>query len=244
MLTTGNKYKTIILSDIHLGLKDSKSREVVEFLTDNTTDRLILNGDIIDGWALSRGSKWKGKHMDCVKKIIKLSKKSEVIYLTGNHDEFLREFSPTRIGYIKIMDNFVLESGDKKFLVLHGDVFDMFITDMKWLAKIGSVAYDLALFINRWYNRYRKLVGKDYLSISKKLKDSVKIATKFIGDFEDHLVNLSKKRGYDGVICGHIHQPTIKTINNVVYMNSGDWVENMSALVETHDGEWFLKFFK
>jgi len=240
MSTTGNKYKTIIISDLHLGLKDSKSRELVEFLSQNTTDKLILNGDIIDGWALNRGSKWKNKHMDCIKKIIKLSNKTEVIYLTGNHDEFLRDFTPIRIGNIFIDESVVIESGGKKFIVLHGDVFDMFITDMGWLAHIGSVAYDLALFINRWYNRYRKLIGKDYLSISKKLKNSVKLATKFVGKFETHLIELAKKRGFDGVICGHIHQPIIKTVDNIVYMNSGDWVENMSALIETHDGEWFL----
>jgi UDP-2,3-diacylglucosamine pyrophosphatase LpxH len=147
------------------------------------------------------------------------------------------------LGNINIQEDYVLESNGKKYFVLHGDVFDVFITKMKWLAKIGGVAYEFSLWINRWYNRFRSWRGKPYLSISKKIKESVKFATKFIGDFEDHLVSLAKKKGYDGVICGHIHYPIIKKIDGIEYLNSGDWVENMSCLVETHDGEWKLVFY-
>ena len=246
MSDTGSKYKTIIMSDIHLGMLDSKAKEVVDFLDKNSCDRLILNGDIIDGWSLKKNPKrWKNKHMKCIRKFMKLSEKgTEVIWLRGNHDDFLKPFIPILLGDIIIQEDIIIESNGKKYFVLHGDVFDVFITKMGWLAKIGSTAYDFSLFINRWYNKWRKLIGKDYLSISQKMKESVKFATSFIGKFENHLVELSKREGYDGVICGHIHHPIIKEIDGIHYLNSGDWIENLSCLVETHEGEWKLIFYK
>ena len=244
-LDIGNKkYKTIIMSDIHLGMKDSKSNEVIEFLEKNSCDTLILNGDIVDGWALNRGAKLKSKHLKCIRKIMKLSEKNTKVYwLRGNHDDFLKDFMPIKIGDIQIQEDLIINSGCKKYLVLHGDIFDVFITKMGWLAKIGSVMYDFSLWINRWYNRYRKLRGKEYLSIAKKMKENVKFATKFIGKFEDHISDLAKIKGYDGVICGHIHYPIIKKIGNIDYMNSGDWVETMSCLVETYDGNWKIVYY-
>lgn len=245
MSDTGNKYKTIIISDIHLGMLDSKAKEVVDFLDKNSCDRLILNGDIIDGWSLKKNPKrWKKNHMRCVRKFLKISEKgTDVIWIRGNHDDFLKPFIPIMMGDISIREDMVIESNGKKYFVLHGDVFDVFITKMGWLAKIGSTAYDMALFINRWYNKWRTFIGKDYLSISQKMKESVKFATSFIGKFENHLVDLAKREGYDGVICGHIHHPIIKNIDGIDYLNSGDWIENLSCLVETHDGEWMLIFY-
>jgi UDP-2,3-diacylglucosamine pyrophosphatase LpxH len=243
--TGKTKYKTIIMSDIHLGMVDSKAKEVVDFLENNSCDTLILNGDIIDGWAIKRGAKLNPKHMKCIRKIMKLSEKGTNVYwLRGNHDDFLKNFIPIKFGEIQIKEDLIIESNGKKYLVLHGDVFDVFITKMGWLAKIGSIMYEFSLWINRWYNRYRKLRGKEYLSIAKKIKENVKFATKFIGKFEDHIVDLAHRKGYDGVICGHIHYPIIKNIGEIVYMNSGDWVETMSCLVETHDENWELVFHK
>jgi UDP-2,3-diacylglucosamine pyrophosphatase LpxH len=128
----------------------------------------------------------------------------------------------------------------KKYLVLHGDIFDVFVNEMKWLAKIGSIGYDLTLWLNKWYNKYRAFRGKEYFSLSKRIKDSVKSATNFIGDFENHMVSHSKSLNFDGVICGHIHKAEIRVIDGIEYMNSGDWVESNTALVEDHSGNWYL----
>lgn len=239
------KYKTVIISDIHLGTKDSKAFEVIDFLNKTSCEVLILNGDIIDGWAIKRGSKWTNEHMKCVRKILKKSQKTKVYWIKGNHDDFLLDFIPISLGSIEIKENLSYIGIDgKKYIITHGDIFDIFITDMKWLAKIGSIGYDLALWINRWYNRYRRFRNLEYLSLSQKIKQSVKQATSFIGKFEEHLVQYAKNNGYDGVICGHIHEAKIKTINNISYFNSGDWIEGLTALVETLDGKWQIVTYK
>ena len=238
------KYKTIIISDIHLGTKDSKCLELIEFLTSNSCEKLILNGDIIDGWALNRGSKLTKNHSKVIRKILKLSEhKTEVIWIRGNHDDFLKELIPFNIGNIKILDSYILLSNDKKFFVCHGDIFDLITTKFAWLAHLGSIAYDVALFINRIYNKYRKFRKKPYYSISKVLKENVKTAVNFINKFENYLANYAKQHDYDGIICGHIHKPDKKMIDNIIYMNSGDWIENMSAIVENYDGTFEI-FFK
>jgi len=239
------KYKTIVVSDLHLGTLDSKTKELVEFLDSNSCQTLIMAGDIVDGWALKRGGKWKNKHMKCIRHIMKLSENNtNVIWIRGNHDDFLKDWLGFEIGNFKIVENYELVSNDKKFLVLHGDIFDVFITKMRWLSMIGSRAYDLALFINRVYNMYRKLRKKPYFSISKVMKDNVKKATMFVSNFETHVINLAKTNKYDGIICGHIHSPKIENIDGLMYFNSGDWVENMSALVEHHNGKWELIIYK
>lgn len=241
-----NIYKTIILSDIHLGTKDSKADEVITFLENNKCENLILNGDIVDGWAIKRGSKWNRKHMKCVRKFIKLAEKgTNVTWIRGNHDDFLREFIPFEIGNINILEDLeYIGINGKTYFILHGDVFDIFVTKMGWLAKIGSIGYDLALWVNRWYNRYRVRRKLPYYSLSKKIKDSVKKAVNFINDFEVYISNVAISKNYDGVICGHIHHPEIKKINGIEYMNSGDWVETMSALVEDYNGNWQIIFSK
>jgi UDP-2,3-diacylglucosamine pyrophosphatase LpxH len=233
------EYRTIIISDLHLGSKYSRAKEVTKFLKENKSDTLILNGDIIDGWALKRGDAWTDDHMKCIRRLMKKSNKSRVYWIRGNHDDFLHQFIPMTLGKIYVKENmdFIGLNG-KKYLVLHGDIFDVFVNKMKWLAKLGSIGYDLCLWLNKWYNKWRAMRGKEYFSLSQKIKTSVKSATSFIGDFEKHMVTHAKGLGYDGVICGHIHTAEMRMIDGLEYMNSGDWVESNTALVEDLDGIW------
>lgn len=238
------KYRTIVISDLHLGSTYSRAKDVTDFLSKNKCETLILNGDIIDGWALKRGSSWNDEHMKCIRKIIKKSKTTKVYWLRGNHDDFLHEFIPFDFGKILLREDLeYMGVNGKKYLVLHGDIFDVFINKMKWLAKIGSVGYDFTLWMNKWYNKYRAFRGLEYFSLSQKIKASVKEATNFIGDFENHMVVHAKSLNCDGVICGHIHKAEIKLIDGLEYMNSGDWVESNSALVEAVDGNWSLIYY-
>lgn len=234
-------YRTVIISDLHLGSTYSRAEDISKFLSETTCETLILNGDIIDGWALKRGNAWTEEHMRCVRKIMKKSYKTKVFWVRGNHDDFLHDFIPLSLGNINIVENMELYAlNGKKYLVLHGDIFDVFVNEMKWLAKIGSIGYDFTLWLNKWYNRYRAFRGKEYFSLSKRIKNSVKSATNFIGDFENHMVSHSKSLKFDGVICGHIHKAEIREIDGIEYMNSGDWVESNTALVEDHLGNWSL----
>jgi UDP-2,3-diacylglucosamine pyrophosphatase LpxH len=238
------KYRTIVISDLHLGSTYSRAKDVTNFLSKNKCDTLILNGDIIDGWALKRGGTWNDDHMKCIRKIIKKSNTTNVYWIRGNHDDFLHEFIPFDFGKILLREDLeYMGMNGKKYLILHGDIFDIFINKMKWLAKIGSVGYDFTLWMNKWYNKYRAFRGLEYFSLSQKIKASVKEATNFIGDFENHMVVHAKSLDCDGVICGHIHKAEIKLIDNLEYMNSGDWVESNSALVEDEDGNWSLIYY-
>lgn len=226
------QYKYLILSDIHLGIKDSKAKELLDFLDNINVEHIILNGDIIDGWAIKRGSKIKKSHTKLINKFIKLSNKSKITWLRGNHDDFIEEFIGTKLGNIEILEDLIIEIDDKKYFVFHGDLIDVFITKYKWLAHIGSIGYDFALFINRIYNYFRKLRGLNYYSISDKLKKSLKFATNYINDFEETAINIAKTKGCDGgVICGHIHNPEIRKFDTMEYINSGDWIENLSAIL-------------
>jgi len=226
------KYKAIIVSDLHLGTKDSKAEEFIEFLEEHPTELLVLNGDIIDGWAINRGSKWKKQHTKVIGKLLKLSNKTQIIWIRGNHDEFIQEFMGNHFGGIEIREDYIIDlpNSNKSYYIFHGDVIDVFITKYKWLAKIGSVGYDFALWLNRWYNRYRKWRNLPYQSISQKIKSGVKAATNYINDFETTALSMASKKRCDGVMCGHIHQPEDRMINGHHYLNSGDWVENMTAI--------------
>ena len=231
------KYKTVIISDLHLGSKAARRDDILNFLENLQTDTLVLNGDIIDGWALKRGSKWTKKDTKIVRKILKISETdTEVVWIRGNHDEFLKDFLPFDLGNIKIVEDWIHQYGRTRYYIFHGDVLDVFITKIKWLAYIGSVGYDIALWINRWYNRWRAWKGLPYYSISKDIKNGIKKATNFINDFEENAIRLAKQKGCDVAVCGHIHQPAM----NQDYMNSGDWCENCTALVELKDGEWLI----
>jgi UDP-2,3-diacylglucosamine pyrophosphatase LpxH len=231
------KYNTVIISDLHLGSKAARRDDILDFLDKISTETLILNGDIIDGWSLQRGSKWTKKDTKIIRKILKISETdTEVIWLRGNHDEFLKDFLPFDLGNIKIVEDYIHQHGSIRYYIFHGDVLDVFITKVKWLAYIGSIGYDIALWINRWYNRWRAWRKLPYYSISKDIKNGIKKATNFINDFEINAVRLAKGKGCQVAICGHIHQPSLKD----EYMNSGDWCENCTALVETKDGKWKL----
>jgi UDP-2,3-diacylglucosamine pyrophosphatase LpxH len=240
------KYQVVIASDLHLGTKDSKAEEFIEFLDTHPTDLLILNGDIIDGWALNRGTKWKKQHTKVVSKLLKLSNKTRIIWIRGNHDEFIQDFIGTHLGRIEIKEDYRLTiqrwvEGDifrnESYYIFHGDVVDVFITKYKWLSKIVAIGYDFALTLNRWYNRYRKWRNLPYQSISQKIKGGVKAATNYINDFETTALSMAHKKGCNGVICGHIHQPEDRMINGKRYINSGDWIENMSAILVGKDGD-------
>ncbi len=238
-----NHYKTIVISDIHLGSKGAKAKEISEFLKESHCEKLILNGDIIDGWQLKKGGTWKKKHTGFIRAVLKMIEKSdtEVIYIRGNHDDFLDQILPLRIGkQFSIRRDYLLESNGKKFFICHGDIFDNITKNMKWLAYIGDIGYNFLLWLNKWYNKYRESKGKPYYSLSQEIKQKVKAAVNYISDFEEKLADLAKARGADGIICGHIHKPEIKEIKGIQYMNSGDWVESLSALVETLEGEWKL----
>lgn len=240
-------YKRIILSDIHLGSSGSKAKEVNEFLKTNSCDQLILNGDIIDGWQLKKGGAWKKKHTSFFRAVLKMMDNydTEVIYLRGNHDDFLSQIIPFKIGkQFSIRNDYQFQSFDKKYLVIHGDIFDSITSQMKWLAYMGDIGYTFLLWINKWYNTYREWRGKPYYSLSQTIKQKVKLAVNFISDFEEKLSELALAKGADGVICGHIHKAEIKQIGEILYLNSGDWVETLSALVETHDGEWKLVYYE
>jgi UDP-2,3-diacylglucosamine pyrophosphatase LpxH len=236
------KYQAVIVSDLHLGTKDSKAEEFIQFLDEHPTDLLILNGDIIDGWALNRGTKWKKQHTKVISKLLKLSNKTRIIWIRGNHDEFVQEFIGTHLGAIEIREDYKLDINNtmESYYIFHGDVIDVFITKYKWLSKIGSVGYDFALWLNRVYNIYRKWRKLPYISISQKIKGSVKVATNYVNDFEITALSMATKKGCNGVICGHIHQPADRMINGKRYLNSGDWVENMSAICIDNIGKIYL----
>lgn len=236
------RYQAIIVSDLHLGTKDSKAEEFIEFIDKHPTDLLILNGDIIDGWALNRGTKWKKQHTKVISKLLKLSNKTRIIWIRGNHDEFIQEFIGTNLGAIEIREDYKLDINNsmESYYIFHGDVIDVFITKYKWLSKIGSVGYDFALWLNRVYNTYRKWRKLPYISISQKIKQSVKVATNYVNDFEVTALSMATKKGCNGVICGHIHQPADRMIGGKRYLNSGDWIENMSAICIEYTGNVYL----
>jgi UDP-2,3-diacylglucosamine pyrophosphatase LpxH len=229
------KYKTIIVSDIHLGTKDSQAKEFIKFLDEHPTDQLILNGDIIDGWALQRGSKWKKQHTKVILKLLELSKKTDIIWIRGNHDDFLSDFFMIKMSNITLCEDYMIGIKRKKYLIFHGDILDVFSSTWKWIAKIGSVGYDIALTLNTWYNKYRLWRGLPYYSISKRIKDKVKSAVSFILDFEENAAKIAKQRKCSGVIIGHIHTAEDRMIGDIHYLNSGDWVESKTAILIDKD---------
>jgi UDP-2,3-diacylglucosamine pyrophosphatase LpxH len=230
--------RTVILSDIHLGTPHCKAEEVTHFLKHVRCERLILNGDIIDGWRLRRGARWTRTHTKFIRRVLTMLQKqgTEVVYLRGNHDDFLARLLPLTFDNLKLAEDCVLETARGRYLVLHGDVFDGVVKNMVFLAHLGDIGYAMLLRLNRGYNWWRQLRGKEYFSLSKAIKARVKQAVSFVGKFEDQVVGLAKARGYAGVICGHIHTPADKMIGDVHYLNSGDWVESLTGIIEHHDG--------
>ncbi len=232
-------FRTIWISDVHLGTSGCQAKRLLEFLKATESDKLYLVGDIVDGWQLRRRWYWHQTHNDVVQLVLKKAKKgTKVIFVPGNHDESVRQFIGLDFGGIKIRDELVHTTAKgKKMLVLHGDRFDGVIACAKWLAYVGDSLYTMILKFNQVYNAWRARVGLPYWSLSQYLKLKVKNAVSYITSFEEALAAEARKQGLDGVICGHIHKPEIRDINGITYCNDGDWVESLSALVEDATGE-------
>jgi UDP-2,3-diacylglucosamine pyrophosphatase LpxH len=237
--------KTIVLSDIHLGIRNSHVREVVHFLRAHACETLILNGDIIDGWQLRKSGKWKKRHTTFFKLLLKWLSTTDtrVIYLRGNHDDFLDEVLPLELGNFSIRRTHRLEGFGRSYFVVHGDIFDTVTTRLKWIAKLGDTGYTFLLWLNGHYNRYRTRRGLPYYSLSQAVKHKVKKAVSFISDYERELCSVAAAEKCDGIICGHIHQPADKYVDGIHYLNSGDWVETLSALVQDLDGTWKVVYY-
>jgi UDP-2,3-diacylglucosamine pyrophosphatase LpxH len=237
------KYRTIFISDVHLGTRDCKANQLNNFLKHNTCDTLYLVGDIIDAWKIQQNKwRWRQSHSNVIRRILGHAKRgTAIIYVAGNHDEFLRPLIPYGIGFghINIVNQAEHKGVDgRRYLVVHGDLFDGITRLAPWISFLGDKAYDFVLGLNSKFNWFRHKMGFGYWSLSLYLKRRVKKAVDFVFQFEKNLATYCRKRGFDGVICGHIHHAEIKDIDGITYMNDGDWVESMTALVEHWDGTW------
>ena len=240
-----NHYRTIFLSDAHLCSRDCRAESILSFLKHNKCDTLYLVGDIIDVWQLKRRWHWPQGVNNVVHKILGMAKKgTRVVFVPGNHDEMFREFVGSQFGGVEIMQQAIHETANgQRLLVLHGDEFDAVVQCNKWLAVLGDAAYDWLVRVNRLLNVFRRRLGMPYWSLAAFMKGKVKDAVKYIGDYEGAVVREARRWNVAGVVCGHIHQPTIKEIDGIQYCNTGDWVENCSALVEKDDGELGLVYW-
>jgi UDP-2,3-diacylglucosamine pyrophosphatase LpxH len=236
------RVRTVFMSDVHLGMPECKAKEANHFLRHVRCAKLILNGDIIDGWHLRRAGQWNNSHTRFVRIVLKMLEKrdTEIIYVRGNHDDILAKFLPMSFARLSIVEDHVHTGPRGRYLVLHGDIFDAITSKFVFLAHVGDWGYHLLLKINRAYNAWRAWRGKEYWSLSKAIKARVKSAVSHVSSFEDHLVRLARERGCTGVICGHIHTPADKMIGGIHYLNSGDWVESLTAIVEHWDGRFEL----
>lgn len=233
------RYRTIWLSDIHLGTAGCQAEYLLDFLKHHDSEKLYLVGDIIDGWQLRRGWYWPRSHNDVVQKILRKARKgTEVIYVPGNHDELVRQFDGLAFGDIVVREDAIHITADgRRLWVVHGDLFDGVVQHARWLAYLGDSLYTVILVLNRHFNSIRARLGFPYWSLSQYLKHQVKNAVSYIGDFERAMVAEARRRGCDGVVCGHIHKAEIRELDGQLYCNDGDWVESLSALVETADGQ-------
>ena len=236
------RFRTIVISDVHLGTPECKIEEVNDFLKHTQSDKLILNGDIVDVWSLKRKGGWSKAHTRFIRTILKKAEKKDtlVIYVRGNHDDFFGEFIPLELDNLKLVSEYVHETPKGNYLVVHGDAFDVVATHSRFFAILGDIGYQTLLRLNHYYNKYRAWRGYEYFSISKAIKAKVKKAVCYISRFEDHLQSLAAKRNCKGVICGHIHNAMDKMIGKVHYLNSGDWVESLTALVEDNEGNFSI----
>jgi len=233
--------EVLVISDVHLGTYGCHAIELLRYLKSIKPGMVILNGDIIDIWQFSK-SYFPEAHLKVIRRIMKyITEGIPVYYLTGNHDEMLRKFADINIGSFKLLNKLILPLGEKKVWVFHGDIFDITMQHSKWLAKLGAAGYDFLILLNSFVNFLLGLAGREKMSFSKKVKSGFKNAVKFMNDFESTAALLAAEKGYQYVICGHIHQPLIKEIKTekgtVTYLNSGDWIENLTAL-EYNAGKW------
>ncbi|MEZ5787237.1 MAG: UDP-2,3-diacylglucosamine diphosphatase [Xanthobacteraceae bacterium] len=240
--TDARHFRTLFISDVHLGTRGCQANRLLDFLRWHDADTIYLVGDIVDGWALKSNWYWPQPHNDVVQKMLRKSRKgARIVYVPGNHDEFLRDYFGTHFGGVEVADHAIHVSPQgKRYLVVHGDYFDLVVTQARWLARVGDKAYDFAITVNRLLNGVRRRLGLGYWSLSKWAKFKVKNAVNFIGDYERTLAGEAQRHAVDGVICGHIHHATMHQSFGVHYLNCGDWVESCTAIVEHHDGRFEL----
>ena len=233
------RYRTVFVSDVHLGTRGCQAELLLDFIRHMECETLYLVGDIIDGWRLKSGWYWPQAHNDVVQKVLRLARKGvRVVYVPGNHDEFARDYCQMHFGGVELVMDAVHQTADgRRLLVVHGDHFDGVILYAKWLALLGDWAYAIVLWLNTWFNRVRRRLGFGYWSLSAFLKGKVKNAVQFIADFEAAVADEARRRGLDGVVCGHIHKADLRDVQGVLYANDGDWVESCTALVEHFDGQ-------
>ncbi len=239
------KVDIVVISDTHLGTRGSQAKDLLSYLKSIKPGKLILNGDILDIWQFKKYY-WPKAHMKVVKQIINFAAEGvDTYYITGNHDEILRKFTGLTLGHLHLVNDLVLDLNGKKAWFFHGDVFDMIIQNSKWLAKAGAFGYDLLIVLNNVINYFGNLMKQPRVSMSKKIKDNVKTAVKYITNFEDTAARVASKKGYDYVVCGHIHKAQNRLVqaheegNEIIYLNSGDWIENLTAL-EYHNETWSI----
>ena len=230
--------RTLFISDVHLGSRGAQAERLLDFLRWHDADTIYLVGDIIDGWKMKNGWYWPQSHNDVVQKLLRKARKgSRIIYVPGNHDEFLRGYYGTHFGGIEVAETAIHTGVDgRRYLVIHGDHFDLVVTQARWLALLGDKAYDAAIVLNRWFNAIRRMLRLPYWSLSQWAKHKVKNAVNFIGAFETTLAAEAQRHNADGVICGHIHHAAIHDKFGVRYINCGDWVESCTAIAEHEDG--------
>lgn len=245
MLTSQDEtahYRTVFISDIHLGTRAAKAEALLDFLKKVDCDTLYLVGDIVDFWKVRRGPNWFQSHNDCIQKVLRKARKgTRIIYIPGNHDEGLRDYAGQHFGAVEIeRDHIHVAADGKRYLVMHGDEFDIVVRYAKWLAFLGDRSYEVALWANGPLNFIRRHLGLGYWSLSAFLKSRVKGAVNFIGEFENALSDVARSRGTDGIVCGHIHTAADRMIDGVRYLNCGDWVESCTAIAETASGEMRL----
>ena len=232
------RFRTIFISDLHLGTPGCQAAALLDFLKAHPSDNLYLVGDIVDGWQLRRKWYWPQAHNDVVQKLLKRARKGcRVVFIPGNHDEFARQFIGHRFGDIEVVEEAVHITADgRRLWIIHGDYFDAVVQCAKWLAIVGDNLYEFTLKLNRYLNSLRARMGLPYWSLSAYLKHKVKSALNYVTDFEVAVANEARRRGHQGVVCGHIHRAEMRDIDGVLYCNDGDWVESRTALVEHFDG--------
>jgi UDP-2,3-diacylglucosamine pyrophosphatase LpxH len=237
-LTSIPEYRTIWISDLHLGTRGCKAEFLLDFLKYTEAETIYMVGDIIDGWRLKKSWYWPQTHNDVIQKVLrKVRKGTRVIYVPGNHDEWLRDFTQLQFGGVEVVEDAIHITADgRRLLVIHGDAFDAVVMHARWLALLGDGAYTATLWLNRYFNTVRRRLGYPYWSLSAYLKRRVKNAMQYIGSFADAVADEARRRGVEGVVCGHIHHAELREIGGILYCNSGDWVESCTALVEHFDG--------
>jgi UDP-2,3-diacylglucosamine pyrophosphatase LpxH len=234
------KFRALFISDVHLGARGCQAGHLLDFLRHHDAETIYLVGDIVDGWQLKSGWYWPQDHNDVVQKLLRKARKgARIVYLPGNHDEFLRQYYGTHFGGIEVVETVIHRAADgRRYLVVHGDVFDLVVKHARWLALLGDTAYELAILVNRYFNAIRRRLGFRYWSLSQWAKHKVKNAVNYIGAFEETLAAEAQRHRVDGVICGHIHHAVIHETFGTRYMNCGDWVESCTALVEDDEGHF------